>query len=72
MRAPDPCADARRPRSPQDYGKSCQTQACKLCGQPVEVPGSSLWWGKGIWIGLNNDTSDHPELISGMVPQRSD
>jgi len=32
-----------------DYGKSVMTRPCLHCAKPVEVPGTSVWWGKGRW-----------------------
>ena len=52
-----------------DYGKSVQTQACRRCGKACEVPGTSVWWGKGSWAALNGDRSDFPALIASMAPR---
>ena len=49
-----------------DYGKAVQTRPCRTCGKAVEVPGTSVWWGKGRWVALNGDTSDTPELLKTM------
>ena len=43
-----------------DYGKTVKTRPCRYCHKGVEVPGTSVWWGKGRWTHLNGDTSDHP------------
>jgi len=49
-----------------DYGKAVKTQPCLMCGKPVEVPGTSEWWGKGNLSGLNGETSDFPRLLHRM------
>ena len=35
-------------------------------GKPVEVPGTSVWWGKGRWAALNGETADEPALLKEM------
>jgi len=49
--------------SGHDYGKKVSTQPCKHCKAPVEVPGTSVWWGKGRWQPLNGATEDQPALV---------
>lgn len=51
-----------------DYGKAVQTRACLRCGKGCEVAGTSVWWGKGKWLRLNGDTTDHPAAIASMEP----
>ena len=51
-----------------DYGKAVQTRACLRCGKGCEVAGTSVWWGKGKWLRLNGDTTDHPAVIASMEP----
>ena len=47
-----------------DYGKKVMTQVCRCCDQPVEVPGTSVWWGKGKWAPLlNGCTDDNPACL---------
>lgn len=43
-----------------DYGRTVKTRPCRYCAKPVEVAGTSVWWGKGRWAHLNGDTSDDP------------
>ena len=43
-----------------DYGKTVKTQPCPQCGAAVEVPGTSVWWGKGNLSSLNGKTDDYP------------
>jgi hypothetical protein len=45
-----------------------QTRACLRCGKGCEVAGTSVWWGKGKWLRLNGDTTDHPAAIASMEP----
>ena len=48
-----------------DYGKKVQTQPCKSCGKPVEVPGTSVWWGLGCWRALDGCKDDFPRILQG-------
>jgi len=49
-----------------DYGKTVQTQPCSCCGKAVEVPGTSEWWGKGMWAAeLTGCTDDFPACLRG-------
>ena len=50
-----------------DYGKKVLTQACTHCGRPVEVAGTSVWWGKGCWASLEGCTDDYPALLQGVA-----
>ena len=61
-----------------DYGKTVKTQVCKCCHAGVEVPGTSVWWGRGKWkrLGLDGCTDDFPaclknetEHVSGTAPE---
>ena len=45
-----------------DYGRSLQTRPCTKCGGAVEVPGTSIWWGRGCLSWLEGDTRDNPPL----------
>lgn len=49
-----------------DYGKAVKTQPCLQCGKAVEVPGTSVWWGKGLWSSLNGRCEDHPHEVAHM------
>ena len=57
-----------------DYGKKVLTQACTHCGRPVEVAGTSVWWGKGCWASLEGCTDDYPALLQGVagVPEQQE
>ena len=46
-----------------DYGKAVKTRPCRFCAKPVEVAGTSVWWGRGRWSFLDGDTSDHPARL---------
>ena len=49
-----------------DYGKSVKTQPCLQCGAAVEVPGTSVWWGKGNLKSLDGKCDDHPHEVADM------
>ena len=49
-----------------DYGRKVQTRPCVCCGKACEIPGTSVWWGKGRWSALNGDTSDNPDIVKDM------
>ena len=55
-----------------DYGKKVMTQPCLHCGRPVEIAGTSTWWGLGRWSALDGCTDDHPTLIAGMEPKHEE
>jgi len=46
-----------------DFGKRVMTRTCATCAKPMEVAGTSVWWGRGRWEQLTGDTSDDPVLI---------
>ena len=46
-----------------DYGKTVSTQPCIKCGKPVEIAGSSVWWGKGCFSVLDGCTDDFPAIL---------
>ena len=47
-----------------DYGKTVKTRPCRFCNAGVEVPGTSVWWGKGKWKHLlNGNTDDFPSAL---------
>jgi len=43
-----------------DYGKAVDTKPCAYCSRAVEVPGTSIWWGKGKLKKLNGVRYDAP------------
>ena len=50
-----------------DYGKKVLTQPCDLCGKAVEVPGTSVWWGKGKWERkLDGCRDDYPYCLQAQ------
>lgn len=47
-----------------DYGKKVMTQPCRLCGKPVEISGTSVWWGLGKWAKkLDGCRYDYPACL---------
>ena len=51
-----------------DYGKKVHTRPCLKCSAPVEVSGTSVWWGLGCWSSLNGCTDDFPAKLRNMLP----
>ena len=48
-----------------DYGKAVDTRPCLCCGKPVELPGTSVWWGKGRLAYLDGNKEETPRIQGG-------